>query len=178
MQIGFSDFLKFFFKFLSLCISSSAVIIHFINTSLKNISFWSTSRSLTYLDWLYDFHTLPSSNTGGEKSPKPTCAFDSESNAHSWSTDQTMRKADSWLSRFHQCKATKLLAQLKQSVLYQLYLVFPFEEFNDSGLQKFRARPSISFRFGCTQFLHNSPKLFQNTNSISSFQSKYKAEVS
>lgn len=80
MQTGFSNF--FFFSTLSPCISSSAVIIHFINMSLRKISFQSTSRSLTYLDWPYDFHTLLGSNTSGEKSPKPTHAFDSESNTY------------------------------------------------------------------------------------------------
>lgn len=83
--------------------------------SLKKILFWSTSRSLTYLDWPYDFHTLPGSNAGREKPAKPTRAFGSESNIHFWPKDQTRRKADSQLPHFHQYKATKLLAQLKQS---------------------------------------------------------------
>lgn len=80
MQTGFSDF--FFSPTLSLCSSSSAVIIQFINMSLRNISFRSTSRSPTYLDWPYDFHTVLGSDTRGEKSPKPTRAFDSESNTY------------------------------------------------------------------------------------------------
>lgn len=51
--------------------------------------------------------------------------------------------------------------------------------FHSKNLTKnFRARLSISFRFCCTQFLHNSLTLFQNTDPISSFWAKNKPKIS
>lgn len=122
--------------FLNLCISSSEVIIHSINMCI----FFKVPFKYFQITHIFGLtvrfsHFTRQQCCREQNPPKPACALDCESHTHFWPNDQTLSKADLWLSHFHQHKATEFLAQLKQALLY--LFIFPFEEF---GLQNFRAR--------------------------------------